>query len=92
MFSGNLDARAIRDILERWGIYKDFHMQGEEKLLVVKNHRNTLAHGDRSFKEIGRDYTISDLKEYTTYCYNYLIELVKQFYVYIEDERFIDNK
>lgn len=64
-FGGNLDARAIRRVCEDHGVSTKTHRQakGGEKLLVVKNKRNALAHGDESFVECGRDYTVVQLGE-----------------------------
>jgi hypothetical protein len=61
-FSGNLDGRAIRETARRYGFAQptgsQFHL-----LLTVKNARNDLAHGVKSFVEVGRDATPDDLKD-----------------------------
>lgn len=64
-FGGNLDARAIRKVCEEHGVsHKTLKKaKGGEKLLVVKNKRNALAHGDESFVECGRDFTVPQLGE-----------------------------
>lgn len=64
-FGGNLDAARIRDVCAAHGVsYKTARRtKGGEKLLVVKNKRNALAHGDLSFVECGRDFTVAQLGE-----------------------------
>lgn len=64
-FAGNLDARAIRKVCDEHGVsHKTLkRAKGGEKLLIVKNKRNALAHGDESFVECGRDFTVSQLGE-----------------------------
>lgn len=58
--SGNLDARAIRDLLDEHNI--TFVDKTEKlKILTVKLKRNQLAHGEESFGDSSRDYTVSDL-------------------------------
>lgn len=63
-FGGNLDAAKIREICSAHGIPHKTHRRtkGGEKLLVVKNRRNALAHGEVSFVECGRDYTVAELR------------------------------
>lgn len=64
-FGGNLDARAIRKACDDHGVSHKTMKQakGGEKLVVVKQKRNALAHGDLSFVECGRDYTVAQLGE-----------------------------
>lgn len=61
-FSGNLDARAIRETAKRYGFTQPSGNQFN-LLLTVKNARNDLAHGVKSFVEVGRDAAPDDLKE-----------------------------
>jgi hypothetical protein len=60
-FSGNLDARSIRETASRYGfsppVGNQFNM-----LRTVKDLRNDLAHGVKSFAEVGREATASDLE------------------------------
>jgi len=60
--SGNLDARVIRKLLDDHKIYitdktEKFHMR------LVKNKRNSLAHGLESFGDGSRDITVSQLED-----------------------------
>ena len=89
VFSGNLDARSIRLLLEAWGIWRDFHVDGEEKLLIIKNHRNILAHGEKSFREIGRNYTVLEIEKFSECVFQYLSALIKCFSEYIGHEQYI---
>lgn len=77
LFSGNLDAYKIRDILNRFGINNNFHVKDEDKLLLIKNIRNKLAHGENSFNEIGRNYTVNDMQRFSGIVFNYLSELCR---------------
>ena len=86
LFSGNLDARSIRKLFHDWGINSDFHAAGEEKLLDIKSYRNALAHGERAFKEVGRNYTMRDMNEYSQVLYTYMSSLL------LNVRYFLDNK
>lgn len=61
--SGNLDARKIKDLFSKHSINLDIHHRafGGGELRTVKEKRNALAHGNVSFSECGREYTVDDL-------------------------------
>lgn len=61
--SGNLDADAIREVCMAHGIDARTppEAKGGEGLMMVKNKRNALSHGDESFEECGRDLTATEL-------------------------------
>lgn len=62
--SGSLDGGSIRRLCVKHGI--DFTVpkraQGGSELATIKEQRNSLAHGHKSFSECGRDYGVSDLE------------------------------
>lgn len=61
LFSGNVDARKIREVAEAHGFSSDTDGQstkGGEKLLTIKTTRNDLVHGVKSFSEVGREHPI----------------------------------
>jgi hypothetical protein len=62
--SGNLDARQIRNICELHGILYQTRPEakGGSKLRIVKEQRNSLAHGHLSFYEAGKHFNVTDLK------------------------------
>lgn len=59
VFSGNVDARKIRDLADEYGFGRPA-ADGSD-LLTVKTNRNDLAHGSKSFADVGRDYTVADI-------------------------------
>ena len=61
-FAGNLDARTIRQTASRFG-FAEPTGRGFPMLQTVKDARNDLAHGVKSFAEVGRDALPSDLEE-----------------------------
>lgn len=62
-FSGNLDAKKIREVCMAHGIDHSTSpaAKGGTALTTVKAKRNALSHGDESFVECGRPLSASDL-------------------------------
>lgn len=89
LFSGNLDSRKIRELMRMWGIHDDFHVIDEEYLLTIKTQRNILAHGNRSFADVGRGYLVKDIEKYNKATLFYLKELRKLFYDFISADKYI---
>ncbi len=87
LFSGNLDVQEINNIINRYGIGK-IKCENSIKILLVKNKRNKIAHGEDMFKEACRNLTISELneiKDVTIGVLNQLIELTDR---YLSQERY----
>lgn len=65
-FSGNVDARLLRSIAELYGFTitadKAKTRDGVD-LLTIKTTRNDLAHGDKTYDDVGREYTARNLLE-----------------------------
>jgi hypothetical protein len=64
LFSGNLDARKIKQTAEAYGFSSETNArktQDGNDLLKIKTNRNDLAHGFKSFEEVGRDATAEEL-------------------------------
>lgn len=57
--SGNVDAKQIKKIAAKYGFNKP-RADGRD-LLTVKTNRNDLAHGVKSFAEVGRAFVIQDI-------------------------------
>jgi len=81
LFSGNLDGRKLNDLLKKYGIGA-ITAPGREDLIIVKNRRNSVAHGEDMFKEACRDLSDSDLqklKDSTFAALDNLVALVEVF-------------
>lgn len=93
LFSGNLDARKIRELLvSSLGVKYEYHCVNEERLLMIKNFRNQLAHGERSYSELGRDYLKSDIEKYSNATFDYLDGFIKIIEKYISEEGYLLSK
>jgi len=63
-------------------------MRKEDKLVIVKNDRNHLAHGSKSFIECSQDKTFREIKDYKTKIFRYLDSYVNAVDKYIEEEKY----
>ena len=63
LLAGNVDALALKSLAKEYGFSEP--TQRCDKFKDVRENRNYLAHGNKTFKEIGRDYTIQDLEVIT---------------------------
>lgn len=79
-FSGNVDARLIRDKALRMGfsIKNNPRTTGNgSDLLSIKNQRNSLAHGSISFADCGKDLTTQELEDMCKRTQRYLEAFIK---------------
>ncbi|MEE4156633.1 MAE_28990/MAE_18760 family HEPN-like nuclease [Pseudomonas viridiflava] len=86
LYSGNLDAKIIRKVMGKYGI--TISETYGSKLQAIKNGRNALAHGNKSFEEFGRDILLPSLRIYYTDVENFLAEVVKESGSFIDDKKY----
>lgn len=86
--SGNLDARAIRELLSEHNI--TFADQTDKpKMLIVKRKRNQLAHGEESFGDSARDYTVSDLEDFKDEVLGFIKAVLDTMKEYYDNKRYL---
>lgn len=93
LFSGNVDARLIKEIADQYGFsYKtDFaKTKNGQNLVVIKSNRNDLAHGIKSFEEVGRDKTIKQLLEMKEEVVGYLTQILENIRDYLDNQEYLD--
>jgi hypothetical protein len=73
--SGNLDARAIRQLLDDHSI-NITDRTDKHHVLLVKNKRNALGHGIDSFGESARDISIIQLAEIKDEVLNFIFSVI----------------
>jgi hypothetical protein len=93
LFSGNVDARLIKEIAEKYG----FSYQTEfaktkngQNLVVIKHNRIDLAHGLKSFEDVGRDKTIEELLEIKDEVIEYLRQILENIKTYLDNQEYLD--
>jgi hypothetical protein len=85
--SGNVDARKIKEVANEYG-FANPSADGES-LLTVKSSRNDLAHGSKSFAEVGRDYTVAELKGIKDKVIAYLNAMLMNVASYITQQHYL---
>lgn len=93
LFSGNLDGRKIRSTATEYGFSHktDYSKTGDgSDLLTVKTNRNDLAHGFKSFTEVGRDKTADELVEIKNKVVKYLKQILVNIEQYLSNKDYLD--
>jgi MAE_28990/MAE_18760-like HEPN len=94
VFSGNIDGRKIKDTAIKYGFS---HVTDARKtrdgtdLLIVKTNRNDLAHGFKSFTEVGRDKTADELLAIESRVVKYLRQILENIEAYLEHREYLDS-
>ena len=86
--NGNMDASQIFKICNSHGIkfIPDKACKGGGRLADVKDKRNWLSHGNLSFTECGREYSLEDLVEIKEQTYVFLTGLLAEMGEYYANE------
>lgn len=84
--SGNIDAQEIRKILKQVG---GNEISDGRCLKAIKDKRNHLAHGEFSFSEIGKDYTVNDLIAYKNDTKEYLSKVLEEIQSFIDNQKYL---
>ena len=87
LVSGNVDARKIKDFAIEYG-FAPPSADGRD-LLTVKSNRNDLAHGSKSFAEVGRDYTMEEIIGIKQKVIDYLNAMLISVTTYISQQHYL---
>jgi len=96
---GNLDYREIEKIFKRYGIETTLPKKLRQKvcrhrfdskdiLQFIKDTRNALAHGEKSFTEFG-DYSPNDIKKYAVIVFQYLEFMIERIEDFVENKKYL---
>lgn len=78
LFSGNLDSRSIKNVCKKVGVNLTDDIK-EPVLLIVKNNRNKLAHGETKFNNTCQDITLNEIEEICNKTQKYLIKVIDKY-------------
>lgn len=87
--SGNVDARKIKELAKRYGFAEPAASSG--RLLTVKTTRNSLAHGDQSFSEVGRNVSVHELDSIKTEVVDYLGLFITNITIYLSQQHYLSG-
>lgn len=92
LFSGNVDAKKIKDIASKYGFSSTTDKRKTRDgidLLKVKTNRNDLAHGFKSFQDVGKMYFEDDLLEIEKRVTSYLREILRNIESYLSNQEYL---
>lgn len=87
LFSGNVDARLVKKLATKYGFAPPSGKS--DNLLTVKTNRNDLAHGLKSFAEVGRDFDLERLEEILKEIIEFLQSLIASVAHYISNKSYL---
>mgnify|MGYP001211919790 CR=1 FL=1 len=85
-FSGNLDAGEIRKLADKIGFKKAVNGRN---LVEIKNKRNRLAHGEQTFYDVGKDFSVGEINTFKNETFAYLSEIICNIEEFINNEKYI---
>jgi hypothetical protein len=84
--SGNIDAKKIREFATEYG-FQIVEGNGDS-LLTVKEKRNHLAHGNVTFAECGKQFSVQDMIRHKEVVVNYLQAVIENIEKYILNKEY----
>ncbi|WP_445247141.1 MAE_28990/MAE_18760 family HEPN-like nuclease [Microcoleus sp. OTE_8_concoct_300] len=94
LFSGNVDRDEITKTARKYGFSFDTDYSKTkhgEHLYDIMQHRNDLAHGNKSFAEVGKKASIEDLLKVKEEVIEYLQQILQNIQDYLDKQEYLDN-
>ena len=92
LFSGNVDARIIRDQAAELGICLNLvfsQTKNGEDLVKIKHQRNNLAHGIATFSQVGKEYSLREIEEIEKHSMAYLHAVLLSIDSYLSNQEYL---
>ena len=92
LFSGNIDGKKIRETAVSYGFSHRTNAHKTKNgndLLNIKRNRNDLAHGFKSFEEVGRDASADELLQIKKRVICYLRDILQNIEIYIVKQEYL---
>jgi len=91
LFSGNIDAKKVREVATDYGfsVKTGRAAKGGKRLLEVKSKRNALAHGKIAFKDCGQSLPMTELQEIKTEVIHYLDDILTNVEDYLSNQSYL---
>ncbi|MEG4274411.1 MULTISPECIES: MAE_28990/MAE_18760 family HEPN-like nuclease [unclassified Microcoleus] len=94
LFSGNVARKVITETARNYGFSFDTDYSKTkhgEHLEDIMEHRNDLAHGNKSFAEVGQKVSIEDLLKFKEEVIEYLQQILQNIQDYLDKEEYLDK-
>jgi len=92
LFSGNIDAKLIKDTALNYGFScrtECIKTGNGSDLLTIKSNRNDLAHGVKSFAEVGKAQTADDFLKIKNKVVKYLKQILINIETYLANKEYL---
>jgi len=83
--SGNIDADKIRTLAKEIGFDKT---SNGSNLTTIKNKRNGLAHGNHTFYDVGKDFTVNEIGLFKNETFLYLADVIANIEKFINEKKY----
>lgn len=96
--SGSVDSKVFYEQLEKFGVVPPMEngrppaSLSDYALQKVKNKRNELAHGEKSFTDLGRDLAVEDLESDSTKVFENLRKIADEVDRYLLEQRYLASR
>lgn len=96
--SGSVDSKVFYEQLEKFGVVPPTENGrapvdlSDYALQKVKNKRNELAHGEKSFTDLGRDLAVEDLESDSSKVFENLRKIADAVDKYLVDQRYLASQ
>ena len=94
LFSGNIDREEITKTARKYGFSYDTDYSKTkhgENLYKIMQNRNDLAHGNKSFSEVGKDLSIEDLIKVKNEVVEYIGQILINIEIYLDEKEYLDS-
>ena len=86
--SGNIDAEKIRTLAKEIGFEKSTNEVNGSNLVTIKNKRNGLAHGNHTFYDVGKDFTVKEISIFKNEAFLYLTDVISNIEKFINEKKY----
>ncbi|MBS1032818.1 hypothetical protein JK192_15770 [Gluconobacter cerinus] len=93
-FNGNVDAKLLREISDTYGFSTECNKRETHNgsdLLTIKTARNDLAHGRKTYDEVGRNYSFRDILRICIRSTRYTNQIINNINLYLDYESYLNN-
>lgn len=87
-FSGNLDAQKIRNLASKYGFETS---PNGRNLVEIMRKRNRLAHGEQTFYDVGKDFSVNELINFKNETFSYLEDVISKIEKFISAKEYATN-
>jgi len=86
--SGNINAEKIRKLSDEIGFDKSANEGNGKNLHSIMEKRNKLAHGNLTFYDVGKDFTVKEISTFKNETFLYLTDVITNIEKFINEKKY----